>query len=44
MTLVVENPDKKLLLTISYSDAEVNVPISEEAFLLNDAESGVEVK
>ena len=44
MTLVVENPDKKLLLTISYSDAEVNVPISEEAFLLNDAEAGVEVK
>lgn len=39
-TLVIERPDKKLLLTIVYSDAEVNVPISEEAFLLSDEEGG----
>ena len=39
-TLVIENPDKKLLFTIVYSDAEVNIPINDEAFLLNDAETG----
>ena len=40
MTLVIENPDKKLLLTIMYGDAEVNIPISDEAFLLNDEGAG----
>lgn len=44
LTLVIENPEKKLLLTIAYSDAEVNVPISEEAFLLQDDEDGAEVR
>jgi hypothetical protein len=44
MTLVIENPDKKLLLTIVYNDAEVNVPISDEAFLLDDGEAGMEVR
>jgi hypothetical protein len=44
MLLVIENPDKKLMLTIVYGDAEVNTPISDEAFLLNDAEAGQEVR
>lgn len=40
MTLVIENPDKKLLLTIVYSDAEVNIPIGDGAFLLEDEGRG----
>ena len=40
MTMVIENPDKKLRLTIVYNDAEVNIPISDEAFQLVDTEIG----
>lgn len=43
-TLVIENPDKKLRLTIVYSDAEVNPLLSEEAFSLGDAEAGAEAR
>ncbi len=39
MHVVIEYPDKKLLLTIDYSDVEVNIPIGDEAFLLSDAEA-----
>jgi hypothetical protein len=42
--MAFENPAKKLLLTVVYSDAEVNVPISEEAFVLSDAEAGAAVR
>jgi outer membrane lipoprotein-sorting protein len=42
MSIVIENPDKKLSLTIAYSDAEVNIPISDESFLLNDPEADLE--
>ena len=33
-TIVVENPDKRMTLTISYSEAEVNVSLQEEVFTL----------
>jgi outer membrane lipoprotein-sorting protein len=36
--IVIENPDRKLLLTIEYNEAEVNVPIGEETFTLPDGE------
>ena len=34
----IENPGRKLLLTIEYGDAAVNVPISDEAFILTDGD------
>jgi outer membrane lipoprotein-sorting protein len=34
--IVVENPGRKLQMTVAYSDAEVNTPLSEEAFSLTD--------
>jgi len=39
ISIVIENPDKKVLLTVQYTDVEVNTPISEESFVLGD-ESG----
>lgn len=36
INIVVENPDKNLQLTVHYTDAEVNTPLSEEAFILTD--------
>lgn len=36
MSIVIENLANKLLLTVVYNDVEVNVPISDEAFLLSD--------
>jgi outer membrane lipoprotein-sorting protein len=38
--IVIENPDKKLHVTVTYSEAEVNVPLSDEAFTLPDEGSG----
>ncbi len=36
MQIVIENPEKKLRMTILYSEAEVNTPISDEAFSIMD--------
>jgi len=36
LNIVLENPDKNLQLTIHYTDAEVNTPLSEESFILTD--------
>ena len=36
ISIVIENPDKKVLLTVQYTDVEVNTPISEESFVLGD--------
>ncbi len=36
MQIVIENPGKKLRMTILYSEAEVNTPISDEAFSIMD--------
>ncbi|MGC1454623.1 MAG: hypothetical protein WA946_05490 [Nitrospirota bacterium] len=44
MNIVISNPGNNLLLSLVYSDVEVNIPISDEAFLLNDADSGAEIK
>jgi outer membrane lipoprotein-sorting protein len=36
--IVIENPDKKLHVTVTYSEAEVNIPLSDDAFTLADGE------
>jgi hypothetical protein len=36
LNIVMDNPDRNLQLTIRYTDVEVNTPLSEESFLLND--------
>ncbi len=36
LIIVVEIPDKKMQLTVHYTDAEVNTPLSEESFILTD--------
>ncbi len=40
ISIVIENPDKKVLLTIQYTDVEVNTPISEESFVLGNESGG----
>jgi outer membrane lipoprotein-sorting protein len=42
LSIVLENPDKKLHIMIQYTDAEVNTPLSEESFVLSD-EAGTEI-
>jgi hypothetical protein len=37
--IVIENPDKNLHVTVTYSEAEVNIPLSDEAFTLSDEEN-----
>ena len=34
--IAIENPDKKLHVAVTYSEAEVNIPLSDEAFTLSD--------
>jgi hypothetical protein len=34
--IAIENPDKKLYVAVTYSEAEVNIPLSDEAFTLPD--------
>ncbi|HSB34337.1 MAG TPA: hypothetical protein VLG39_07765 [Nitrospirota bacterium] len=34
--IVIENPGKKLYVAVTYSEAEVNIPLSDEAFILPD--------
>ncbi len=41
-TLRIENPAKKVLLTVVFNDTSLNVPLSEDAFTLPDAESGTQ--
>jgi hypothetical protein len=36
MRIVIENPDRKLQLTVLYSEAEVNTPLSDDIFSLTD--------
>ena len=36
LNIVVENPDQNLQLTVHYTDAEVNTPLSDESFILTD--------
>ena len=36
LSIVVENPDKNLQLSVHYTDVEVNTPLSEESFMLSD--------
>jgi outer membrane lipoprotein-sorting protein len=36
LSIVIENPDNKLQLTVQYTEAEVNTPISDESFILTD--------
>ena len=36
--IVIENPDKKLHVTVTYSEAEVNIPLSDDAFTLADGD------
>ena len=40
MKIQIENPDRRLLLTIEYSDVEMNAPINDEDFTLTDTEAG----
>jgi hypothetical protein len=35
LSMVVENPDENLQLTVHYTDAEVNTPLSDESFTLS---------
>jgi hypothetical protein len=39
-TLRIENPEKKVSLTVVYNEADLNVPLSDDAFTLPDEESG----
>jgi outer membrane biogenesis lipoprotein LolB len=34
--IAIESPDKKLYVAVTYSEAEVNIPLSDEAFTLPD--------
>lgn len=40
MRIVVENPGTKAQLTVLYSEADVNVPVSDDAFILSGEETG----
>jgi hypothetical protein len=39
--IVIENPDKKLHVIVTYSEAEVNIPLSDDAFTLPEGEGNV---
>jgi hypothetical protein len=41
LSIIVENPQENLELTVKYTDVEVNIPLSDESFLLTD-EAGAE--
>ncbi len=43
-TIIIESPEKKVALTIEYVEADVNVPVAEDAFTLSDKEAGAEVR
>jgi hypothetical protein len=34
-TIVIENPEKKVTLTVEYAEADVNVPVADDAFTLD---------
>ncbi len=38
-TIIIENPEKKVMLTVEYAEADVNVPLAEDAFTLGDGNS-----
>ena len=40
IVIVIENPEKKMLLTLQYTEVEVNTPISGESFQLGDEADG----
>jgi hypothetical protein len=40
-TVMIEDPDEKAMLTVEYTDADVNVPLPEGAFTLDDEGAGV---
>lgn len=37
--VILENPEKKVMLTIEYNEVDVNVPVAEDAFTLPDREA-----
>ncbi len=37
MQIEIENPEKNLVLTVVYSDVELNSPVNDEVFILTDA-------
>jgi hypothetical protein len=37
--IIIENPEKKVKLTIEYAEADINVPVSEDAFMLGEGKS-----
>ena len=41
-TVVIENPEKRIMITIEYTETDVNVPIGDEAFTLPDGGAGAE--
>jgi hypothetical protein len=43
-TVVIENPEKRVMITIEYSETDVNVPIGDDAFTLPDEGAGAEVR
>jgi hypothetical protein len=38
-TILIENPERKITLTIVYDETDVNVPLNDDAFKLPDAEA-----
>jgi hypothetical protein len=42
--VVVENPEKQVALTIEYTEADVNVPVPDDAFTLTDAVTGAGIR
>jgi hypothetical protein len=40
MRIAIENPDKKIRFVVAYSDADVNVPVFDDAFSLTDVIAG----
>lgn len=43
-TIILERPEKNVVLTIEYVDVDVNVPVAEDAFTVLYKEAGAEVK
>jgi hypothetical protein len=33
--VVIENPDRRIMVTIQYEDVDVNVPVEDDAFILS---------
>jgi hypothetical protein len=38
-TIIIENPEKNVMLTVEYAEADVNVPVTDDAFTLDDGNS-----